>query len=178
MKQVCKNILSFQQAQLSMIKKGGTENQIDYHSWFIKNAEHFHLAQVDQRLSEATSIAVDAQIKECYHNSWKGLMENLTARYFEGYVWSKNIPIPIEHSWLVTMEGRVIDPTLIINGEQLENQLEKFNLKKHFGNIKNRLGDEYMGVYFPTNVINKFVMKKKATGGFLIDYWLKQRSEP
>lgn len=173
---LAKNILQLQEAQLDLFKKDGTQNQIDFHNWFITKSEHFNLAQVNRRLSKATSIRVDAQIKECYHNTWRASLEDFTLRYFEGFVWNKNLPIPIEHSWLVTLENKVVDPTLILSNMIVRKQLKEkgYDGHKHF---HNRLGDEYMGVHIPTRTLNQFVFKTKATGGFLIEYWLKQRSE-
>ena len=156
-------------------------NQLKYLKWFLKNAEHF--ADVDIDTSHTVSREYECVVKSCYHNCWKivscGNLKNL--RYFEGYVWSKRVPIPLEHSWLVDSKGKVIDPTLIITGELAYKQMKKEykNIeRKHFtDDDKKRYGDEYYGVEFPIKDLNKLVFKHKKTGGFLIELFLSKGQE-
>ncbi len=175
------HILEFKKMELKLLSKTKSmSNQYKYLKWFTDNAEHF--TDVDIDTSHTESREHDCQVKSCYHNCWKviacGNLKNL--RYFEGYVWSKRVPIPLEHSWLVDSKGKVIDPTLIITGELAYKQMKKEyrNIeRKHYVDDKKRFGDEYYGVEFPIQYLNKLVFKHKKTGGFLIELFLSKGQE-
>ena len=175
------NILSFKEQELKLLSKSKSmSNQYKYLKWFLDNSKHF--TDVDIDTSHTVSREHDCQIKSCYYNCWKivscGNLNNL--RYFEGYVYSERVPIPLEHSWLVDSKGKVIDPTLIITGQLAYKQMKKEyrNIKrKDFVDDKKRFGDEYFGIEFPIPYLNKLVMKHKATGGFLIELFLSKGQE-
>jgi len=116
-------------------------------------------------------LKIHAKVKECYHNTWLAVL-GTNLRYFEGFVWSKEVPIPLEHSWLVKPDGKVVDPTLGISTEETNRQMKKqYRIES---TRENRLENEYVGVYIPTQILNKFVMKNKRTGGFLFEFYQSQ----
>ena len=175
------NILGFKKQELELLSKSKSmSNQSKYLKWFIDNAEHFTDLNVD--LSHSVSTDNDCQVKSCYHNCWKAVSyaNILNLRYFEGYVYSERVPIPLEHSWLVTPEGQVVDPTLIITGEKAYKQMKKqyHNISRSdFKTTERKYGDEYFGVEFPLLYLNKLVMKIKRTGGFLIELFLSKNEK-
>lgn len=175
------HILEFKKMELKLLSKTkGVSNQYKYLKWFTDNAEHFTDLDIDS--SHTVSRDNDCQVKSCYHNCWKAVAWGnvLKLRYFEGFVWSKRVPIPLEHSWLVTPQGQVVDPTLIITGEVAYKQMKKeypnwkrSDLKK----TERRCGDEYYGIEFPTKYLNKLVIKNKRTGGYLLELFLSKGQE-
>ena len=124
-------------------------------------------------------LKINARVKECYHNTWLAVL-GTNLRYFEGFVWSKEVPIPLEHSWLVKPDGKVVDPTLGISSEETNRQMKRKWIAKDYSletTRENRLENEYVGVHIPTEILNKFVMKNKKTGGFLFEFFLSQGQE-
>ena len=122
---------------------------IKFREWFLSKSETFNT--VDLGLSRKLQKLNQCKKKQCYYNAWKS---DITGhyRYFEGFVISDDLPISLEHSWLVK-DGVVIDPTLIIG---------------------NRLGDEYFGIEIKRGWLNKHVLDTETTGGFLTDYYLHE----
>lgn len=170
---LCKNLIGFKEQELELLKKMDNPNPCRFLKWFLKNSEQFK--DVNKKLSEKVSLQVDAKIKECYHNTWKASWDR-GYKYYEGYVWSADVPLPLEHSWL-TSYNKIIDPTLIISNLEVKNQFKKkYKGIKHVSE-RNRLGDEYVGVHIPTHILNKFVLKNEKTGGFLLEYFLSQGLE-
>ena len=78
--------------------------------------------------------------KECYGNATKFVFRHHDAKYVEGFVINKELPIPIHHAW-VTFDGKtVMDPTL---------DAEKY---------------EYFGVEFDTSTLRKETVKLGVYG--------------
>ncbi len=145
---------------------------LDYKEWFCKEAEIFN--KVDKDLSEKVSVRTNAEIKHCFINCFRGLDPGM--RYFEGYVWSVDIPIPLEHSWLVK-DGVVVDPTLIISGDKLKKQQRKYTKKGYAlprDSTRYRMGDEYAGVEIPKDWLFKECVKTKKSGPHLFNYFMEK----
>lgn len=129
-----------------------------YKEWLLENFEYF--TQIDIEESKMVAKRYDAELKHCYYNCWKPITSQ-KYRYFEGFVWSKSVPLPLEHCWLVK-DGKVIDPTLILDVKN-----------KNMKNIENRLGDEYLGVEIPIDFVLKHSFAIKKTGPFIFDFFEK-----
>lgn len=146
---------------------------LKYKQWIKKEGEVFN--KVNEKLSEKISNRYDTEIKQCYINCFRGLSEPGT-KYFEGYVWSIDIPIALEHGFLVK-DGQVIDPTLIISGKKLKKQQAKY-IKKGLAlpreNTGYRLGDEYLGVEIPKEWLYKQCVKTGKSGPHLFDYFMEK----
>jgi hypothetical protein len=127
-----------------------------YKLWLMENTKLF--TKINKNESHRVRSRCDGKVKECYYNCWKALSLNQHYRYYEGYVNSKRIPIPLEHSWLVNKKNEVIDPTLIIDVDK---------------KIKNRLGDEYLGVEIPREYAYKKGFKTKKSGPYILDYFFE-----
>jgi len=155
------------------VMKNDTSLAKQYKFWFRQEAEIFR--QVDKELSEKVSVRTYAEIKQCFINCFRGLDPDM--KYFEGYVWSLDIPIPLEHSWLVK-DGIVVDPTLVISGKRLEKQQKKY-IKKGYrlpsSNDRYRLGDEYAGVEIPKDWLFKECLKTKKSGPHLFNYFMEKK---
>lgn len=122
---------------------------LGYRKWLLNNFKYF--TKVD--VKESKRLSENAQVKRCYHNCFNEMTDS-RFKYFEGYTWTEEIPIPLEHCWLVK-DDQVIDPTLAINVK----------------NITNRLGDEYLGVEIPKDFVFKKAVKVKKSGPFIFDYY-------
>jgi hypothetical protein len=154
------------------LKFKSSDKIIAFKEWFYSNSTTF--TNVDKRISEDLSNRHDCQVKDCYRNSWFACLYNHSLKYFEGFVASKDIPIPIQHAWIVNADGMVLDLTLIINGDKLKKQL-----KRKYGVVHNeqrkqresRLGDEYFGVQIPTAYVTKMSLKHKITGEWVYRYF-------
>ena len=161
MAMTCTNILEIQEAMMQVADCAknliGGRSPYNYRKWFIENSDHFKI--VNKEASKDMAIKYHSKIQSCYYNCGMIAMFHSQYKYYEGYVWSNRIPIPLEHSWLVDSNQTVIDPTLILDA--------KFRRQK----ITNRTGDEYMGVHLPTNDLRKFILKNKISGPFILDYW-------
>jgi len=144
-----------------------------YKEFIKKEGQVFNKVNIE--LSEKVSKINETEIKQCYINCFRGLTEPGT-KYFEGYVWSIDIPIPLEHSFLVK-NGQVIDPTLIISGKKLKKQQAKY-IKKGIAlpedNDRNRLGDEYLGVEIPKEWLYKQCVKTGKSGPHLLEYFMEK----
>ena len=167
-------IRQFHQREMELYQKGNWKTQLDYKVWFTEHSEEF--TEVDLKLSEKISKQVQAEVKECYANTWKASW-NRKYKYFEGFVWSKDIPIPLEHSWLVSKDNKVIDPTLIIDVKTAKKQLNRKYKGYNWTPSERKLGDEYVGVHIPTDKLNKFVLESKQTGGFLIQFYIQEKEK-
>ena len=49
--------------------------------------------------------------KNCYHNCFEILKDNLDLTYCEGYALYPDLALPLIHAWLIDEDGLVIDPT-------------------------------------------------------------------
>lgn len=56
-----------------------------------------------------TSISGTMPMGECFRNSYLCLQPGQT--YCEGYAAPKGTGFPLEHAWILDVDGRVIDPT-------------------------------------------------------------------
>jgi len=144
---------------LQLFTSSDCSKQLEYYTWFIENAEEF-----EPTIGQTPEIEfIDAEIKECFHNSIIALVFHPTWRYYEGFVFTI---IPIEHAWIVDENGKVIDLTL----EKLKWCYEENN--KSYDHPPT----EYLGI----NIPNDFLMEKikeEITRPRLLDYWLKMRGE-
>lgn len=88
--------------------------------------------------------------KHCFDNATQLLISRLaagdtTVRYAEGYAMDAELPIPMQHAWLVNADNKVIDPTW----------------RKAANNL-------YFGIVFETEfVLNLLQIKQSA--GILVD---------
>ena len=49
--------------------------------------------------------------QSCYHNCQELAFKRKDLTYLEGYALSVDIPIPLPHAWLLTLDKKAIDPT-------------------------------------------------------------------
>jgi len=126
-----------------------------FKNWFVENQTTFSF--INKEKSKEMSTRTRSKIKQCYHNCFRGLWR-CDLKYFEGYVWSKAIPIPLDHCWLVNEKGEVIDPTLIISTKQKGGE--------------DRTKDcVYTGVEMQKDWLYKKCFNSMKTGPYLLDYY-------
>ena len=125
----------------------------DFWEWFENKAETYHTTEVGDY--ECTYYA--PEVKQCFYNAFMTLSEIEDAKYYEGWaVTLSGISIPIEHAWLVTKEGRVIDTTFAL-------------LEREYGHDKSEV--VYMGVEIPYSYLLNAVVESGRAGPFLRNYW-------
>lgn len=157
--------------ELEAYRKFKTSKKIlDFKEWFYKNSKTF--TTVDEKLSEKLSLINNCQIKDCYRNAWISCLGRSELKYYEGFIMTCGIPI--QHAWLVNADGMVIDPTLIINGERMKEQLLKNYKIKESSNKKSRLSEEYFGLEIPIDFVNKMSFKHKITGEWVFRYYYEK----
>ncbi len=162
-------ILQIEEAKLKLFEKNGKEDKhFQFQKWFLENAKLYK--NVDREQSIQVCKIIHGQIKNCYYNCWRAVndhtIEGLT--YCEGFELNYDISIPLEHCWLIDSRGNVIDPTLIINGKEFAQQMEKYG-KQVDETSKDRIGNEYYGITYTKEQVNKFALSKKETGIYLYD---------
>lgn len=126
-------------------------NKSDYMIWFLSNGQSF--TNVNKKLSKEYSIKMDAKLKQCYYNSLRLFMIRSDYRYFEGYMISKRIPIPLDHCFLIDSENRVIDITMGIKSKYTQ------------------FADQYYGVEIPRKIVLKYLFKLSRSGDYIHNYY-------
>ena len=94
--------------------------------------------------------------KQCYMNATWAALNNPDLTYVEGKVWVYGIGI--DHAWCIDPSGKVIDPTLVIENDDLS-----------------RIG-AYLGVPFREAYLRKATIWNKVYG--LLDYWSAPKTAP
>lgn len=155
--------------ELEAYRKFNDQRALKYKTWFFENSTTF--TEVDERLSKEIADRNQCRVKQCYHNVWISLSSRPDFRYFEGYEMSKGIPIPIEHSWIVTANGKVVDPTMILNGTTLQKQMKTDYKIIAEVNNESRLPLEYFGMELPKEFVLKMGIKTQRSGSYLLDYF-------
>jgi hypothetical protein len=135
------NLHSLQQYQEMLMNCEGLHGK--YHKWFWNKAKTFK--EVDKEISKQLMTQYKAQVKACYRNCSLIVAMRDDVDYYQGYVISQRLPIPLEHAFLVK-NNNVIDPTLAIDVKD----------------DKDRYGDEYYGVRIPKEYIMKWMFDKKT----------------
>jgi len=88
---------------------------VKYKEWILNEGTLF--TKVNIFLSQQLAKEYNCKIKSCYKNVWDIASIQSDFKFFEGYIWNKRIPMPMEHAFLVR-DGAVIDPTLASNESQ------------------------------------------------------------
>jgi hypothetical protein len=137
------------------------------YNWFCENAEKFD--KVDKHASKEMADKYNCEVKSCYYNVFNADIQG-KYRYFEGYVIDNNLPLAVQHCWLVDRNGIVVDPTLII---PVDIDLEDGTTK----HLEDRCGDTYIGVEIPREWVNKTAFKLERTGDFINEWFEKDTKE-
>ena len=165
-------IIQVEEMKLKLFEKNGEDDRhFQFQKWFLENSKLYSV--VNEKLSKKVSENVNAEIKNCYYNCWKALNLSHSFDYCEGYAISNDLPIPIEHSWLLDSSGRVVDPTLIISGLKLQKQLKKYHQDSR-PDRPSRLGSEYYGIKYKRQQVNEFALKTKKAGCFLYHLFIQE----
>jgi hypothetical protein len=112
-------------------------------------------------MNDKTFAGKRGQIKGCFMNSFNLVMRNPGLTYVEGKC---HIGVlPIDHAWVITKDGRVIDPTL--------RQREGSRVTPH----------GYFGIPFTTDYIRKVALRSGYFGildGMINPHIIDGRDEP
>jgi hypothetical protein len=81
--------------------------QAKFYEYLLLHGEQF--SEVDRKKSERIRTERFCKPKECYYNAQLMALD-FDMKYYEGYAVSGQLPLPVEHAWLVS-NGRVIDIT-------------------------------------------------------------------
>ena len=144
--------------ELVVVNQGyGTEEDHrvleEYEKWLFKNCESL---MVERGEYFSCTMRYQAKMKECYYNSLMYSWEDEDAQYYEGWVVSESLSLPIRHAWIVK-DGQVFDPTFDV-------------LRRDKGSKK----DEriyYYGTHIPSDFIRLFLFYTSYAGPYLFDYF-------
>tara|TARA_A100001391_G_scaffold106159_2_gene71026 strand:- start:4436 stop:7000 length:2565 start_codon:yes stop_codon:yes gene_type:complete len=144
--------------ELVVVNQGyGTEEDHrvleEYEKWLFKNCESL---MVERGEYFSCTMRYQAQMKECYYNSLMYSWEDKDAQYYEGWVVSESLSLPIRHAWIVK-DGQVFDPTFDVLRRDM-----------------NRKEDEriyYYGTHIPADFIVLFMNYSSYAGPYLFDYF-------
>lgn len=128
---------------------GSKRSDLAYNNYYDVVKQHGKFYDSDARIPLPKGVP-KGKSKQCYRNSFDAVMAS-DYIYTEGLVFLEKIPIPIEHAWLTTKDGKVIDPTLPADD------------KAH-----------YFGVQFNTDFVLDRAVETSYAGGILAnDYMVK-----
>ena len=131
----------------------------DYEKWLFENCERF---DVERGEYFTCTMRHKAEMKQCYHNSLMYSWEDSDSQYYEGWVVTDGLSMPIRHAWIVK-DGQVFDPTFDV-------------LREQYG----RKRDEricYYGVEIPEMFILRYISAFEISGPFLFDYYFSLKEE-
>lgn len=170
-----KMIIEFKKKEMQAFGKTNISNNKtfkEFTRWFLENACQFTREDVNIELSKMYADLIDAEIKQCHHNAWLTSITNKDLKYFTGFYISRTLPLPIEHSFLVTKNKRIVDPTSAITKEKMIEQAKKTRFT-HFASkhLEDMFGVEYMGIEIPLKILNNLITKNGATRNYLLDYY-------
>ena len=148
------NIKKYVENYLKLGKKlGAGDMGDDYFAWLKEMASEFN---VEKNKYFTCTSTYQAQKKQCYYNSLKYTWENPDAEYFEGWVVSSRLGIPIRHAWLV-VDGNVYDPT--------------FEIFRNEDDADMMVDYAYWGVLIPQMFITERIVATEKSGPYLFDYF-------
>ena len=146
------------EGELIVVNQGyGTEKDHrvleDYEKWLFKNCESL---MVERGEYFSCTMRYQAQMKECYYNSLMYSWEDVDAQYYEGWVVSESLSLPIRHAWIVK-DGQVFDPT--------------FDVLRRDRGSKTDERIYYYGTHIPSDFMRLFMFYSSYAGPYLFDYF-------
>jgi len=120
----------------------------NFYDWVLANGKLFTERDLE-REKHLIKDGFNHKLKACYYNSQMALFELKDAKYYEGWYIATDIPIPLEHGFLVENE-KVVD--LTANGMKVK---------------------EYFGVSIPSKFVSEMILKYEMAQSILGLYWRK-----
>ena len=124
----------------------------DYYQWLDKSAQEFN---VERNKYFTCTTSLKPEMKQCYYNSLRYTWEDPDSQYYEGWVVSSQLGLPIRHAWIVS-NGQVYDPTFDLVRMEYDEQDVDY---------------AYWGVEIPQMFIMERVLKTEKSGPYLFDYF-------
>jgi hypothetical protein len=88
-------------------REAGVNAPRNINDWLYENG-----AAMDQR-AVLPERQVFPKSRQCYYNAWMHKVRHEPeATYCEGYCWIEGVIIPVMHGWLLSTDGKVIDPSV------------------------------------------------------------------
>jgi len=150
------NLLQFKQNELKMFhEKFKDDACFKFLKWFMNDS--IYITDINLELSK--ELSKNAEPKSCYANCFR-ILHKTNLRYIEGYVYSKKLPIPIEHAYMIDENNKIVDPTLAINESKT-------------GMLQDQ---QYLGKIIDKTTLTNMLMKRKTYDNNLIELYLKTQS--
>ena len=121
----------------------------DYYQWLNEMGREF---DVERNKYFTCTTSYQHEVKQCYYNSLRYSWEDPDAQYYEGWVVSSRLGLPIRHAWIVS-DGEVFDPTFEV-------------LRKEMGYDDN-MDYAYWGVEIPSVFISERIVATGLSGPYL-----------
>ena len=132
----------------------GDAKASDIFAWMVENGQY-----LDRNIEKTHELKGEAfyepQLKECYMNALMMRSEGLS--YWEGWMVSEQIPIPISHAWNL-FDNQVIDFTSTLWGRDDETRI-------------------YFGVEIPKDFVMQQMLETGISGPYLYPYIMTQLNE-
>ena len=132
----------------------GDAKASDIFAWMVENGQY-----LDRNIEKTHQLKgetfYEPQLKECYMNALMMRSEGLS--YWEGWMVSEQIPIPISHAWNL-FDNQVIDFTSTLWGRDDETRI-------------------YFGVEIPKDFVMQQMLETGISGPYLYPYIMTQFNE-
>ena len=132
---------------VSFVKQlGEVEKAFGFSSALLKYGRHF-----SPRSPSPNWLRIGDQ-RNCFSNATTAAVERSDVFYAEGYVVEPELPIPVQHAWLLDASGAVVDPT-----------------------YPNTTDHAYFGIAFRRDFVVDTLAKTKGQAGLLVNLHILRR---
>lgn len=107
---------------------------------------------VFQTIAESPEWLRIGQARDCFNNATAYAVVRDDVFYAEGYALEPELPLPVQHAWLVDREGKVIDPTW-----------------------KDTRDHAYFGIAFNQDFVRDQLVQNSGNAGILVNLHLLRR---
>lgn len=105
------------------------DKQTSYFKWLLEEGKSYTTKdECEVNKKEKDLMKKYGQARACYYNSQMIAMKHSEYKYVEGFYIVENIPISLEHAFLLK-DGKIFDPTAFNNGRGVVDALYNSEIK-------------------------------------------------